>query len=101
MDSSLRELIVRETPKINPVIANGIAIVHMREAEAYINSILTDVSKDFPPGLEYVGCRRCTPEEEYRVVTMKKNNKRQLDIARSDLYLMKYLFKYCNSFIRP
>ena len=101
MDPLLINLIDEFTPQINPDIANGIAVKHLKQADEYIDSILANVSKDFPPGLVYVGCERCTPLEEFAEVTKQRNSKRVFDIARSDLYLMRYNFKYNGVDIKP
>lgn len=101
MDRLLSELIKSDTPQINPSIANGLATEHMKYVEDYIHMVWKAVSRDFPPGLEYVGCERCTPIEEYQFYTGKKNNKRTSDIARSDIYLVKYLFKFKGVMLQP
>lgn len=95
------DLVRRDTPQINPVIANGLAVSHMKKVEEYVDGVARAVSKDFPQGLQYVGCQRCTPQEEYNFVTMRKNNKRSFDIARSDVYLMKYYFKFKGEDLPP
>lgn len=101
MDFALAERIKDDTPKINPLIANGLATVHMKHAEAYIDDVIRAASKDFPPELKYVGCRRPTPLEEYAFITSKKNNRRTFDIARSDVYLMNYLFTFNDQPLPP
>lgn len=101
MDSFLLNKIEEATPKINPIIADGIAVQHMAYTEQYVQDILTSVHKDFPKDLEYVGCERCSPAEEFRKVTEKKGSRASFDIARSDLYLMKYYFKYKGELLSP
>lgn len=83
-----------DTPKINPDIANGLATIHIPYAERYLDEVFHAVSKDFPQGLQYVGYQRCTPIEEYNFATGKRSNKRTYDTARSDIYLVKYFFKF-------
>lgn len=94
MDSQLKEYMHRVTPKINPDIANGVAVKYLAKVEEYVDSVMRSAAKDFPTGLDYVGCERCTPLEEAKYVTSVKSNKRTFDIARSDIYLMKYHFKF-------
>jgi hypothetical protein len=101
MDTLLSELIKSDTPEINPIIANGLATEHMKQVEDYIHMVWKAVSRDFPPGLEYIGCERCTPFEEYQFATSKKNNRRSFDIARSDTYLIKYLFRFNGTMLPP
>lgn len=82
------------TPKLNPSIAKGLAVEHMKEVESYIDSVFRSVSTGFPPGLRYLGCRRCDPLEEYAEISRNKNSKCVFDVARSDIYLMEYKFAY-------
>lgn len=94
MDKQLHFLMQRETPPINPAIANGLAVLHIPMVEKYVDSVMHSAAKGFPEGLEYIRCERCTPYEEFNVVSKRKNGRRSVDVARSDIYLMKYLFKY-------
>lgn len=100
MDHLLASLIDSATPKINPVIANGLAVTHMAHCEEYVHQVFTAASKGFPEGLVYTGCHRCTPQEEFNIAT-KRGAKRTFDVARSDLYLMKYFFKYKGVELEP
>ena len=73
---------------------NGLACLYMKRAEEYIDRVFMSASKSFPAGLEYNGYQRCTPQEEFDEVTKVKNNRRTFDLARSDLYLVRYRFSY-------
>ncbi len=81
------------TPKINPILGNGLAVTHMRHVEGYIDSVIRSVASGFPPWLKYLGCRRCDPVSEYAIATRPKSNRRTFDVARSDIYLMEYTFR--------
>jgi hypothetical protein len=97
MDPEIERLMDNHMPKINPSIANGLAVEHMQEIHVvkYIDSVFRSAAKGFPEGLTYEGCKRCTPQEELNEASRKKgNNKRMYDVARSDLYMMKYMFTY-------
>lgn len=94
MDNTLFKLVEDQMPKFNPLIANGLAVEQMKEVENYIDQIFRCAALGFPPGLRYEGYVRCTPIEEYNEITHKRNNKRLCEIARSDLYLVKYNFSY-------
>lgn len=91
---ALLEHVDNATTKFNPSIANGLAVEHMRHVEEYVDSVFRLTAAGFPPGLEYVGCRKCTPLEEYEEVTKKKGSRCVFDVARSDVYLMEYKFRY-------
>jgi hypothetical protein len=80
--------------KTNEAVMRGLATVYMQKAEEYIHSIFQSVSRSFPEGLVYIGYERLTPEEEYYEVTKVKNNKRLYDLAKSDLYMVRYKFTW-------
>ena len=94
MDMALRKLMHDDTPRINKIIGDGVACTHIPFAGQYVDSIMRSASKGFPVGLEYLGCQRCTPLEEFNEVTRERNNKRTFDVARSDIFMMKYFFRY-------
>lgn len=94
MDKQLHQLMQRETPPCNVDICEGLAVKHIPMVEKYIDSVMRSAAKGFPAGLEYMGCERCTPFEEFNVVSKRKNGRRSIDVARSDIYLMKYHFKF-------
>ena len=82
------------TPDINDEVARGISHQQMQDAEDFIDRIFYYASKDFPPGLTYEGCRRCTPEAEFKKATEGRDKRLVYELSRSDIYLMEYLFKF-------
>jgi hypothetical protein len=102
MESLFAQLVEENTPKMNSDIVNGLAVKMMPFAEQYVDEVMRTVSRSFPPGLVYLGCERCTPTEEFRNSTRaygsddgrSSGKKRVVDIVRSDIYSMKYLFQY-------
>lgn len=84
----------QHTPKVNDAVMSGLATVYMSKAEEYIDKVFHSASRSFPKGLVYLGYERCTPEEEFNEATKVKNNKRIYDMAKSDLYLVKYKFTF-------
>lgn len=94
MEPLFARLVEAHTPKVNDHVMRGLATTYMSKAEEYIHKVFTSASKSFPQGLTYVGYERCTPEEEYNEITKVKNNKRIYDLAKSDIYLMKYKFAF-------
>lgn len=101
MDNNLCALISADTPELNTVLADGLAVRDMRYVEKYINDVFRSAARGFPEGLIYVGCTRCTPQEEFEQLTKIKNNKRQFNVARSDLYMVKYHFRYKGEDLDP
>ena len=102
MDKTFKHLILENTPDPNPHIMNGVACYHMQFVEKYLDNILTNLNKSWPQGLEYVGFERCTPFEEYAEITnlKSKNSKRIYNLAKSNVYLVKYWFKYKGEFLK-
>lgn len=94
MNKLFARLCEENTPRVNSPVMDGLAVTYMRHAEEYIDKVFRSASKSFPEGLKYLGYERCTPEEEYLESTKIKNNKRSFDLAKSDLYLVKYSFSY-------
>jgi hypothetical protein len=73
----------------------------MKLTEKYVDDIIVSVSKSFPEGLVYNGCKRCTPREEFAEKTKKNGTRREFDVAKSDIYMMKYYFSYKGEMIDP
>lgn len=101
MDHELSRLIDQDTPPLNALIANGLAVEHMKEVERYVDAVFRSAARGFPEGLHYVGWERCTPQEEFDENTKIKNNKRTFDVARSDVYMVKYFFSYRGQALPP
>lgn len=99
MDPELARAMMARSPKLNPAIANGLATTHMRssEVEKHIDDLIRSLAKDFPEGLTYDDFKHCTPTEEFNEQTRKRSDsasRRTYDVARSNLYMVKYLFSY-------
>ena len=93
MDDFLEVRVKNFNPQINPLIAHGLAVEHTKQTVEYIDSVLKGVAKNFPPGLTYEGCERCTPEDEFNIATAKKNSKRMFDLAVSNVFLVRLHYK--------
>ena len=90
-----------DTPPLNELIANGIAVEHMKSAEKYIDDVWRSVAKEFPSDFEYLGCRRMTPLEEYKESVKKRSVRPTYDVARSDFYMMQYQFAFQGVKLKP
>lgn len=109
MDPTFVELRSQVVPPFNSVVANGIATTLIPQAAKFIDQVWKSISREFPPGLVYVDYERCLPTEEYREdarkrsptkttrrveTKLKKAPKAAFDVARSDVFLVKYFFRY-------
>jgi hypothetical protein len=81
-------------PKFNPQIAGGLATEYIKHAPKHIDKVWRCAEKDLPEGLEYLGYEMCTPLEAYNVITRRKKPRRQYETATSNVFMVKYLFKY-------
>lgn len=94
MDNHFFNLVERAIPRFNDKIMSGLAVEQMRGVERYVDGLFRSISKSFPEGLKYEGCRRCLPQEEFNEITPKRTGKPVFDIARNDLFLVEYNFTY-------
>ena len=109
MDPTFSELRERITPKFNHAIASGIATEQIPNALKFIDRVWKSISREFPDCLQYDGYKRCMPPEEYaagarkktptkttkRVETkLKKAPKIAFDVARSDVFMVKFKFNF-------
>lgn len=101
MDKVLFAHIDKHFPKFNERVCNGFAVGEMQNVERYVDRIIRCAEQSFPEGLVYRGFERCTPEEEYAFATAKRNNKQSFELAKSDVYLVKYYFDYFGEEIKP
>lgn len=101
MDKALFAYIDRQFPKFNERVCNGFAVEEMRKVEAYIDRIIRCAEASFPADLKYRGFERTTPQEEYNIVTAKRHNKQCYELARSDVYLVKYGFEFQGEELKP
>lgn len=101
MDKHLFELVDESIPNFNPMIVDGLATYEMKYVEGYVDRIFRTAASGFPEGLEYVGYRKCTPEEEAREVMERGQRSKRasrmritMERSHSDIYLVKYFFRY-------
>lgn len=87
-------------PKLNPMLANGLAVRHMKDIEPFIDSIFRSVAPSFPPGLVYLGSKRCDPLQEFNQTTRQTKNRRSFNIARSYMSMVEYSFEFNGEPIR-
>ena len=103
----LIDLVRETTPKFNPDIARGYASKEVREGEEYVRSVLKAASNSLPEEIEYVGPGSITTKEAFEVFLSEgrarrgSSNRQSYEYARSNIYLMKCLFRYKGELINP
>lgn len=102
MDPRLLQFSQEWSPKMNEDFINGLAEIQMKNGPDMIHDILKVVSQDFPPGWHYDTYSLCSPEEELAEETpIKVGGRAAVDIAQSDIYLMRLHFYYCKGLGHP
>lgn len=94
MSRRLLQGVSEQTPDLNPMIANGLALYQVEHVESYIDSIWKSAAETFPPELKYLGGFRLSPTQEFMEHTKRQNNKETLELSRSDFTLVGYKFQY-------
>lgn len=90
-----------DAPRLNPILAEGVAVSQLKYAVEYLDSVFKSASMSFPEGLEYRGCSVVLPHEEYNLITTKGRNKETFDVAQSDLYLVKFFLRFNGEDLPP
>lgn len=97
MNQDLIDFIKSDTPPLNPILAEGLAVEHSKHLEEYLHSVFEAVLSDLKEtaGIEYLGFERVSPMEEFIEQTKGKNNgPRQYNMARTDTYMVKMKLKH-------
>lgn len=98
---NITQLVKESTPKFNPVISRGYVTSQLRDVETYVDNILRSANKSMPEGLVFVQSRRCTPEEQYKESSAKKNGGMRYEFSKSDIYMVRYDFSYKGEPLKP
>lgn len=93
MDTRLFKYIFDQRPKMNPVIAEGVATRQMENSEVRVDRVWRCAQKLFPPGLTYEGYHVCTPEEELASKTRRRAGN-VLELSQSDVYMVEFIFHF-------
>lgn len=100
MDPRVSARMQAKMPKMNRLVVDGFAVSQMAHVEHYIDDIWRAAAKRFPPGLQYIGYIRCTPQEEYAEIT-RKRTKQMFELTQSDVYMVKYLLAFNGKPLKP
>ena len=86
---------------MNPIIANNIAVSHIKQIDTWIDSVIRSISEDLPNGIKYEGYEICTPEEDHAMQTTKSMSRCIFDVAISNIRLFRYNFSYQGRMLTP
>ena len=96
MDKHLLDLVHETIPRINERVANGLAFAQIQHPEIYVDQAIKIAEQDFPPEVKYAGFEICTPRAEYNETVRKRSNPTTIELARRDLFMVKYKFTFFN-----
>lgn len=93
MDKKVFGRIKLDTPAFNQELVRGLAVNHLKSSRPHIDRIIRCAEEQYPDGLTFVDSERCTPLEEYNIITnIRGSNERIFDLAESYVTLYRYLF---------
>lgn len=97
MNNTLASIIDNHCPKFNKRVTDGNIKDILKKCPEYLDAVFRSSIKSLSSSVDlvYDGCRRLTPEEEYRANFVGTPPKAQYDIAVSDLYMVEFQFTYC------
>lgn len=101
------DLVREKAPKINANIARGYVVNELANGEEYILSVLKSASASFPPEIEFVGISPVSTKEAVEVLMNQTRagrnggNKLAYEYKRSDIYLIKILFRFKGELVEP
>lgn len=104
MDVRLFQQRDKRLPEFNKDTTGGLVCKHLspEQTMAWIENTIRCGAELYPEGFEFIGSRRCTPYEEYReALNVKVQGKRVFDVAKNDVFLVRYDFTYCGQPLYP
>lgn len=94
MHSLMSRMMQKYVPPMNESVMNGLAVESLKHLEEYIDAQIRSICVGMPHAVRYIGYERCTPDEEFNEITRLKSNRRYFNLARTTIYLVKYLFEF-------
>lgn len=103
MDPKVLKGMCDEQPRMNPILANGIAHEQMMSKDPetgtnatcrYIDQLMAISVCNWPEGFTYDGTTPVTPWKHFEEVTREYSSKRLANIAKTDLYMVNLNFSY-------
>lgn len=79
---------------MNEDVMNGLAVKAMKHLEEYIDAQIRSICVGLPKSVKYLRYERCSPEEEFAEITRVRGSKRHFNLARSTVYLVRYIFEF-------
>lgn len=101
MNGLMRRMMDDIMPKFNPDVVNGSVPKILETTPGYLDSVFASSIKPVTDtlGLEYLGYTYVTPEQEFTKRYANTGNNVCYDLAKSNLYPLRFMFKYRGEYI--
>lgn len=114
MHPDLANHVKANNPKINTLLTEGLARVHMKEMLQYLEDVNHSAARGWTIPITYKGMRHCDPIEMYKASLKTRSKKRKVtnapgiknagdktyDMARTDFFLVEFIYEYKGKEIR-
>lgn len=92
--------VFEDMPKLNPRLAEGLAVSELEGAEALVDRILKATQNAFPPGFTYLGMQPVPPDKQFHVA-VTKDDEGVYEVLHSDTYLINVRFAWRGEELPP
>lgn len=99
MDKFLLDSVSDRMPKVNRVIADGLATTQLKGVLYEMDRIFR--SLDFPEEIQYVDCNRVSPKVKFETLTQPRDGKTTFELAKSDFFLAAFNFTFMGDPLYP
>lgn len=102
MNSVLEGVLANNTPRVNRKVVDGVSGDILETLPEYLSKIYQGSIKSLTSkaGLTYEGYRILTPKEEFNTLFTNDITRSSIDLARSDMYVVEFVFKFQNQIIK-
>lgn len=95
-DIALFDEMQQDMPVFSQEIMDGLAYTGLEKAKEEVDLLIRCAEGSYPEGFEFLGSKVCSQDEAYTVMasslTRSDRSTPSVDLAPSDVYLVKYLF---------
>ena len=92
LDANLLGIMSESFPTMNADVCGGLVRPQLRLCEQYLNNIWKCAAPTLPEGMTCLGVHKCTPYEEYKVITKPNTPLRTFELTQSNTYMVKVRF---------
>lgn len=94
MNKLFSRMLKDHTPPMNEDVMNGLAVKALKHLEEYLDAQIRSICVGMPPAVRYVRYEHCSPRDEFEEITRLRSNRRHFNLAKSTVYMNRYVFEY-------